>query len=204
VDQVAVEIQERLGENYLVDPHVTVSVWEYLSQWVNVIGEVAKPGRYYMTGPTTLIDAISQAGGVKPSAGDAISVTRRPQESDPAAAGEVMRFSSSGLLSEKSSAAEFSIRPGDVIQVLPDELIYVSGAVRSPGPYPLGRGTTLTRAIDLAGGMTSDAHSSEVDLVRMDEGEKRRLSFDIREIESRRVEDPVLRPGDEVVVRRRT
>src|SRR5688572_9978252 len=38
VDEVAQEITERLGADYLRDPHVSVSVWEYLSQWVNVIG----------------------------------------------------------------------------------------------------------------------------------------------------------------------
>ncbi len=117
VDAIAAEIQEKLGEDYLVDPHVTVSVWEYLSQWVNVVGEVAKPGRYYLTGPTTLVDAISMAGGLKTGAGDTILVTRRPMESDPAEAGRTIRFETSAMLGMVEEAARFRLRPGDVVNV---------------------------------------------------------------------------------------
>jgi polysaccharide export outer membrane protein len=117
VGEISAEIQERLGEDFLVEPHVTVSVWEYLSQWVNVIGEVSKPGRYYMTGPTTLVDAISMAGGLKPSAGDAILVTRRSHESDPAAAGQQIQFSTSSMMGQEAAAASFRLRPGDVVNV---------------------------------------------------------------------------------------
>lgn len=118
VDEVAEEIRSKLGTDFLVEPHVTVSIWEYLSQWVNVVGEVLKPGRYYMTGPTTLIDAISQAGGLNPEAGEWILVTRRPGESDPAAAGEVLRFSTESLMGQKEGASAFRIRAGDVVNVL--------------------------------------------------------------------------------------
>lgn len=121
VDEVAGEIQEKLATNYLVDPHVTVSVWEYLSQWVNVIGAVIKPGRYYMTGPMTVIDAVSQAGGATPSAGDVIQVTRRAMESDPSAAGEVITISASSILSPNGGSAVMRLRPGDVVNVLSRE-----------------------------------------------------------------------------------
>jgi polysaccharide export outer membrane protein len=204
VDEIAAEIRERLAVNFLVDPHVTVSVWEYLSQWVNVMGEVIKPGRYYMTGPTTLIDAISQAGGLKPTAGDAILVTRRPEESDPAAAWEPFHFSTPSLLSDKEGAADFRMRPGDVVNVLASEVIYVSGAVRSPGSYPLARGTTLMRAITLAGGFSREADQSVLVLIREEGGRRERLSFAVEEIEEQKIADPLLQPGDEVVVRSRS
>ncbi len=204
VDEVAEEIRERLAADFLVEPHVTVSIWEYLSQWVNVMGEVIKPGRYYMTGPTTLIDAISQAGGLKPTVGEAILVTRRPEESDPAAAGEPFRFSTASLLSDKEGAADFRMRPGDIVNVLASEVIYVSGAVRSPGSYPLARGTTLMRAITLAGGFSREADPSVLVLIRQEGGRRERLSFVVKEIEEQRIADPLLQPGDEVVVRSRS
>jgi len=131
VDDVAEDIQERLAANYLVDPHVTVSVWEYLSQWVNVIGAVMKPGRYYMTGPMTVIDAISQAGGVTSAASDTIQVTRRRQQSDPASAGEVISVSTASLLGEGAEGAVVRLRPGDVVNVVPDEKAQVAG--QTPG-----------------------------------------------------------------------
>ncbi len=118
VDALAEEITQRLAEKYLQDPHVTVSVWEYLSQWVNVIGEVARPGRYYLTGPTTLVDALSQAGGLAPAAGEEILVARRPDEVDPASAGEVFHVSIRSLFSSEGSHLNMRLRSGDVVNVL--------------------------------------------------------------------------------------
>ena len=56
-------LRDLLGKDYLVNPQVSVSVQEYRSQRVFVLGEVEKPGTYAMTGQTTLLDVLSQAGG---------------------------------------------------------------------------------------------------------------------------------------------
>jgi len=204
VDDISAEIQDRLAKDFLVEPHVTVSVWEYLSQWVNVIGEIAKPGRYYMTGPTTIIDAISQAGGLRPTAGETILVTRRAQESNPDAAGEILRYSTASLLSEEKASVIVRLRPGDVINVLAREVFYVSGEVRNPGTYPLERSMTLTRAITVAGGFVGGAGSSPVDLIHEEAGSQQRTSYLLRDIEDRKVPDPPLRAGDVVVAKPRS
>ena len=117
VDELAAEITERLGADYIQDPHVTVSVWEYLSQWVNVIGAVAQPGRYYMTGPTSLIDALSQAGGLTENAAGEILVTRRHDQVDPSSAGEVFRVDIDELFSERGVDLNLPLRSGDIINV---------------------------------------------------------------------------------------
>lgn len=121
VDDVAAEITERLSKDFLQDPHVTVSVWEYLSQWVNVIGEVAHPGRYYLTGATTLIDAISQAGGLAAGAGSEILITRRAEEVDPASAGEVFHVEIKALFSSEGGKLNQRLRPGDIVNILAAE-----------------------------------------------------------------------------------
>jgi polysaccharide export outer membrane protein len=204
VDDVSAEIQDRLAKDFLVDPHVTVSVWEYLSQWVNVIGEVAKPGRYYMTGPTTIIDAISQAGGLRNSAGEAILVTRRPQESDPGAAGEILRYSTASLLSEEKSSVVVRLRPGDVVNVLAREVFYVSGEIRNPGAYPLERAITLTKALTVAGGSTNASGAATAEVIHEEGGAQQRTTYLLRDIEERKVQDPLLRAGDVVVVKSRS
>jgi polysaccharide export outer membrane protein len=204
VDDISAEIQDRLAKDFLVDPHVTVSVWEYLSQWVNVIGEIAKPGRYFMTGPMTIIDAISQAGGLRPTSGETILVTRRAQESNPDAAGEILRYSTASLLSEEKTSVIVRLRPGDVINVLAREVFYVSGEVRNPGSYPLERSMTLTRAITLAGGIVGGAGSAPIEIIHVEAGVQQRTSYLLRDIEDRKVEDPALRAGDVVVVKPRS
>ena len=52
-----------------------MSVLEYRSQRVFVLGEVTKPGIYPLTGPTTLLDLLTQAGGQTATAGGQVLIT---------------------------------------------------------------------------------------------------------------------------------
>ncbi len=117
VDDLAKEITERLASEYLQDPHVTVSIWEYQSKWVNIIGEVVRPGRYYMTGTTTLLDALSEAGGLASGAGSEILVARRADQSDPADAGEVFHVKIDQLFSSEGARLNLRLKSGDIVNV---------------------------------------------------------------------------------------
>jgi polysaccharide export outer membrane protein len=57
-------IAQKLGENYLQSPQVSIFVAEYASQKVTVIGQVQKPGVFPVAGKTTLMQAIALAGGL--------------------------------------------------------------------------------------------------------------------------------------------
>lgn len=62
------ELQDNLTKQlktYIDNPEVSVSVQEFHSQKFNILGEVNKPGAYPLAGPTTILDAIAQAGGFK-------------------------------------------------------------------------------------------------------------------------------------------
>ena len=52
-------------KKYVSEPEVTVIVQEAKSQRFNIIGVVNKPGTYDLSGPTTVLDAISGAGGLQ-------------------------------------------------------------------------------------------------------------------------------------------
>jgi polysaccharide export outer membrane protein len=58
-------IEARLEEKYLQDPYVTVFIREYESQKVTINGWVDRPGVFSLKGKTTLIQAMSMAGGIK-------------------------------------------------------------------------------------------------------------------------------------------
>jgi polysaccharide biosynthesis/export protein len=62
--QLEQEISKRL-QSYISEPEVTVIVTESKSQKINIMGMVAKPGAYLLTGSTTVLDAIAMAGGFK-------------------------------------------------------------------------------------------------------------------------------------------
>jgi polysaccharide biosynthesis/export protein len=65
------EMAARLGDGYLVRPQITISVKEYNSQKVFVMGEVNKPGTYPVTKENNLVYLLSQAGGATKEAGEA-------------------------------------------------------------------------------------------------------------------------------------
>ncbi len=62
--QLEQEITKRL-QNYISEPEVTVIVQDSKSQRINILGMVAKPGSYLLTGSATVLDAIAMAGGFK-------------------------------------------------------------------------------------------------------------------------------------------
>jgi len=77
--EVARLVRKLLIENKILsDPSVVVQVKEYNSRRVTIMGQVAKPGTFPYTTGLTLIQAISQAGGVTGIANlDKVNLTRR-------------------------------------------------------------------------------------------------------------------------------
>jgi polysaccharide export outer membrane protein len=62
--QLEAEIAKKLT-NYISEPEVTVIVQQIKSQRFNILGQVARPGTYPLSNPTTVLDAISLAGGFR-------------------------------------------------------------------------------------------------------------------------------------------
>jgi len=62
------ELRDRITQEarrYVEDPNVTVVVRQINSRKVFVTGEVAKPGPYPLTGPTTVLQMLATAGGLR-------------------------------------------------------------------------------------------------------------------------------------------
>jgi protein involved in polysaccharide export with SLBB domain len=81
--EIARQVRERLIEQKILnDPSVIVSVKEYNSKRVTVLGEVKKPGSFPLTTGMTLVQAISDAGGLSAIAnGDRVNLTRKDKGS---------------------------------------------------------------------------------------------------------------------------
>jgi polysaccharide export outer membrane protein len=67
VDLTTSELQDRLeqqlGQRYLRNPDVTVSVRESSRRHITIDGAVRQPGQFQISGPTTLLQAIALARG---------------------------------------------------------------------------------------------------------------------------------------------
>lgn len=77
--EVARLVRKRLIEaKILTDPSVVVSIKEYNSKRITVLGQVSKPGSFPLTPGLTLIQAISLAGGLTSIANhDRLTLTRQ-------------------------------------------------------------------------------------------------------------------------------
>ena len=77
------------------------------------------------------------------------------------------------------------------------------GQVQKPGSFPLAPDMTLLQAISLAGGMTSIAQASRVNLTRKTKNGTRTVVVNLEEIYEGRAPDIPLQAGDSVYVRER-
>jgi len=101
----------------LRDPKVTVFVEEYRGRTIEVLGSVAKPSVYPIQKRTTLLEALSLAGGALPGAGDTITVVRgeASAEATSSQVGTVRFVQLSKLVN--GSAENLEVRNGDVVSV---------------------------------------------------------------------------------------
>ncbi len=77
--EVAHLVRDKLMEKkILTDPDVVVSIKEYATKRVTVLGQVQKPGSFALTPGLTLIQALSLAGGLNAIANsDRVNLTRK-------------------------------------------------------------------------------------------------------------------------------
>jgi polysaccharide export outer membrane protein len=190
-----------LADRYVKDPHVSVLVKEHESRKVSVIGAVVRPGAYPLLAERSLLQMISEAGGLTREAGTELLVIRNGGGSQ----GEAMRVDLQKLVERADAASNIAVQAGDIINVLADEsiYIYVDGAVKSPGQIETraSRPITLLQALIRSGGTTDAANPKQVRVLRKaDDGSRETLVVDTRKIRRGKQDDIVLRDGDIVVV----
>lgn len=83
IPQIQKEIQDALSDGYMQYPVVVVSLQESLSRKFFVYGEVIKPGEYSITENTTVLRAISMAGGFTKFGSSSRVKVLRPRENSP-------------------------------------------------------------------------------------------------------------------------
>jgi polysaccharide biosynthesis/export protein len=111
--QLKEQITEQVGTYYKDVPEVTVIVQQANSSFMDIVGEVQRPGRYPLNTRTTLLQAVQLAGGFSPFASlNKISVVRGRNGND-----EVIKVRYKDILSGKNPGGNISLKPGDVIIV---------------------------------------------------------------------------------------
>jgi polysaccharide export outer membrane protein len=198
--EIASRLEELLEKDYYVDVQLQVEVEEYRSQPVTVLGEVSRPGTFYLEGRTSLHKILAEAGGIKTTAGSVIEL-RRLEKTDEGTAPMVRVFRTRSVRSGEEGRDVF-LQPGDVVSVSVKQTYFITGEISKPGQYDLAPGMTLMQAISHAGGQGKFA-SQTVEVHRGGDGEKVITTYDLSHIRKGRETDPAIEAGDVLIVRRR-
>jgi polysaccharide biosynthesis/export protein VpsN len=103
--------QKLIDEQYFKDPSVMISVKEYRSKFVNVLGQVKNPGTFGLVPGFTLVQAISKAGGFNSIADlNNVTLTRTTNKQR-----QTIRFSLASITEGRSP--DIPLQSGDVITV---------------------------------------------------------------------------------------
>src|SRR5688500_15126646 len=151
---LAVRLRDLLEKDYLVNPQVIVAVKEYLSKKVHVMGEAEKPGLFYLTGPTTLLEILSKAGGLSRTAGKDLVLVRTATGKDTGTPGVTSSTVLLRLDLRKIQAGDVKenilLQNGDMMFVPKGSAFFVLGEVTKAGTFALDKETSVLEAITLA------------------------------------------------------
>lgn len=208
IDEFRVVLAEKF-KDYVRNPGVIISVTEFRSQPISVLGAVVNPGIHQIRGRRTLFEVISEAGGLKADAGNVIKITRRKEFGDvplPQATTDSTKQFSIGevtirsIMQAQSPAENITVKPFDVVTVPKAELVYIIGDVRKPGGFPLTEKPTvsLLEALAMAEGLERTAGPKNSKILRMTAGSSARteIPVDVRKILSGQETDIPLYPND--------
>ena len=209
------QLQDKLAEllqtNGLVStPQVSVSVKEQHSQPITVIGAVKNPMVIQALRKTTLLQALSQAGGISDDAGSTVVVTRPSPEAAEAANSDdavpvmpphTFTINMADLLESGDPRFDIPLVGGDVVTVPRAGIIYVVGAVQRPGGFLLQNDLdhmTMLKMLSLAGGTTNTAKAQHSVILRknLETGKRDEVLVDVRKIMHLKSQDVQMEAND--------
>ena len=195
VSAASAKIRDLYAKDYLVDPKLTLTVQEYATDFISVIGAVRNAGQIPIpvSGHIDLAAAMATAGGLSEAAdANNILLVR--------ASGTSSTFSMSSIVNGPNG--RLKMEAGDRIIVNQSSFVgkYVTvlGKVGRQGPlgFPVNGRLDLVTAIALAGGLTDLANPRKITVNR----KGRIILLDYKEISQRGDQPFLLQPEDIVNV----
>jgi polysaccharide export outer membrane protein len=195
VAELIAQLNERYGTK-IKGAQTTVIVMEIKSRPVFFVGGVSRPGPLQLTQPLTVLQAISVAGGLTPTADPEAGFVLRGGKPLPVNFARLMK----GEVDQN-----LLLEPGDTIVVPIAERVYVQGEVKKPGTVKLDKDLTVIKAISEAGGFTDLAAPKRVTLLRGKGAEKQNIRINVDEMMNDPKAAPEIRlqPDDILIVPQR-
>ena len=176
IKQADAYMKRKLGQIYSVDgddakSEIKLTLGNIRTIQVNMMGEVANPGTYYLSSLSNIYHALHRAGGV--SGLGSLREIQLIRKGKVVATVDIYDFIRDGKMNETI------LEEGDIINVPAyDILVDISGNVKRPMSYELKEGETLADLIDYAAGFTGDAYSKNLRLIRRNGSEYQIFTID--------------------------
>ena len=207
--QLREELAKEWGQKYLQDPQVTVTIDDFKSRPVSVVGAVAKPGEYYLTGRRNLVEVLAMAGGpasLGAAAGKEVMVERPGGFQDvPQVDGlrqtapDKVSIEMKKLLYGQETDLDIEIEPFDIVTVSRAGIVYVVGAVGRPGGYVLDSkdSVSVLEALAMAQGVGPNAKTKDARIIkRSDTGVQKEIPVNLKSMMQGKSSDVTLAAND--------
>lgn len=159
---------------FVKKPRVNLVVLQFQSQFISVLGDVYKPGKYSLDRPSTLSDVLALAGGTTPNGSDMITLIRSTD-------GKTIKqnYDLRDLVNKADPASNPPLLADDIVYVNARE-VSVLGQVNRPGKYSVASGVrTVIDFLSQAGGVSAGGADSIIVITKRDgKTEKREIDID--------------------------
>jgi polysaccharide export outer membrane protein len=160
--QAAQAIEDTLVRgHFLLRPSVLVTVTQYATQNVTIIGDVHTPGAYPIGTPRSILDVLALAGGLSDTADRKVLIERHGTSTK-------VPYVVSNTPGVALDTAE-QVYPGDTVIVPRAGIVYALGDVGKAGGYAMANNEAKISALELiarAGGAPPNAAPSHARLIR--------------------------------------
>jgi len=199
IPELESELESSLAD-YYAEPVVTINAVQVKSQNYTIMGQIATPGVYPLVGPTTVLDAVSYAGGIRSS--EIGSRTQNLADMGRAVLlrnGRVVHVNFERLIEHGDMSQNIYLQPKDYIY-LPakgTQKVYVLGNAARPRTVPYASDLTFIKALASAGGPGPSTYRNGILLIRnATSPESEVAAISLPEILNGKATDFYLEPGD--------
>jgi len=213
INELSAELTKQL-KKYYIDPQVSISLTEVRSQPVSVVGAVNTAGIQQLDGRKTLVEVISQAGGLRNDAGPTIRVTRSLKwgrialpgaQDDASGQFSIADISAQRLLDSRDPAENIVMSPNDIVSVPKADIVYILGEVKKPGGFVLSARSDISvlEALALADGLQPRASAKGCTILRAAAGPgllRVEEAVNVKSLMTGKAAEVKLRPNDILIV----